>query len=73
MKQNHHASAQFYLIVAPHTGAWIETAHKNNNIDNKVVAPHTGAWIETRTKIVDFPFLPVAPHTGAWIETPVLS
>ena len=34
-------------IVAPHTGAWIETwmAKKYGKLND--VAPHTGAWIET--------------------------
>ena len=33
--------------VAPHTGAWIETAGVSVNFKVKEVAPHTGAWIET--------------------------
>ena len=36
------------LMVAPHTGAWIET--HGTPISPKTypqVAPHTGAWIET--------------------------
>ena len=31
-------------IVAPYTGAWIETMYQNF-----AVAPYTGAWIETGT------------------------
>ena len=34
-------------LVAPHTGAWIETWYIKNGIDIVSVAPHTGAWIET--------------------------
>ena len=34
-------------IVAPHTGAWIETATILVAKAKKKVAPHTGAWIET--------------------------
>ena len=33
--------------VAPHTGAWIETAHFPPPLISIIVAPHTGAWIET--------------------------
>ena len=34
-------------MVAPHTGAWIETLLRYLVIRYVVVAPHTGAWIET--------------------------
>ena len=34
--------------VAPHMGAWIETAPPQKEEGNKQVAPHMGAWIETR-------------------------
>ena len=34
-------------LVAPHTGAWIETGNKLRRLVSVVVAPHTGAWIET--------------------------
>ena len=33
--------------VAPHTGAWIETAVNIIKTALTRVAPHTGAWIET--------------------------
>ena len=58
------------LLVAPFTGAWIETP--TNSIRNCLffVAPFTGAWIETIDgKTKDLPET-VAPFTGAWIETP---
>ena len=36
-------------IVAPFTGAWIETRNQCNLMDQpNTVAPFTGAWIETR-------------------------
>ena len=35
------------LIVAPHTGAWIETMVLISLKLILFVAPHTGAWIET--------------------------
>ena len=35
------------VAVAPHTGAWIETAHARTYSKYDYVAPHTGAWIET--------------------------
>ena len=34
-------------MVAPHTGAWIETTRKKEIDEALAVAPHTGAWIET--------------------------
>ena len=55
--------------VAPHAGAWIETALIQGGFPVKYVAPHAGAWIET---VLHFEgaFAPrVAPHAGAWIET----
>ena len=33
--------------VAPHVGAWIETARELCLDEANVVAPHVGAWIET--------------------------
>ena len=56
------------LLVAPHTGAWIETIVVTVYI-NQNVAPHTGAWIETHQLPKGMHFYDVAPHTGAWIET----
>ena len=58
--------------VAPHTGAWIETAQ--GEADKRAlweVAPHTGAWIETFLGCSGLRLARVAPHTGAWIETTV--
>jgi len=34
-------------IVAPFTGAWIETFKLYNKCGEEQVAPFTGAWIET--------------------------
>ncbi len=34
--------------VAPHAGAWIETAISSIGETIAVVAPHAGAWIETK-------------------------
>ncbi len=34
-------------MVAPFTGAWIETMRKAGNDQHRGVAPFTGAWIET--------------------------
>src|SRR5689334_4783881 len=55
--------------VAPHAGAWIETASAGPSRRPRRVAPHAGAWIET---VMDQPPRRpsgVAPHAGAWIET----
>ena len=35
------------VMVAPHAGAWIETACNAKYVDLPLVAPHAGAWIET--------------------------
>ena len=56
-------------MVAPHTGAWIETRRFYATLLNTLVAPHTGAWIETDTQPYEIIEMVVAPHTGAWIET----
>ncbi len=34
------------MLVAPHTGAWIEIGPLLQVVELAVVAPHTGAWIE---------------------------
>ena len=58
-------------LVAPHTGAWIETYAPAHRWTTPPVAPHTGAWIETNLAEPNaHGFGQVAPHTGAWIETP---
>ena len=36
------------VVVAPHTGAWLETVIGAVMIEASKVAPHTGAWIETQ-------------------------
>mgnify|MGYP005759896075 CR=1 FL=1 len=57
------------MLVAPHTGAWIETSSFNFGSTSTKVAPHTGAWIETFKSSCSRFRAWVAPHTGAWIET----
>ena len=58
-----------FLVVAPFTGAWIETVVTCKGVNRHLVAPFTGAWIETML-LASAPFTPaVAPFTGAWIET----
>ena len=42
-----HTIASLLLWVAPHVGAWIETAKCIRMIDTLTVAPNVGAWIET--------------------------
>ena len=56
-------------LVAPHTGAWIETCLEYTKSRPSLVAPHTGAWIETLPGDCLGIDGTVAPHTGAWIET----
>ncbi len=56
-------------VVAPFTGAWIETRHSTYIITTGPVAPFTGAWIETCRRGTRVQSRRVAPFTGAWIET----
>ncbi len=64
-------SGYFWLcnVVAPSTGAWIETLLFWSDNLIKKVAPSTGAWIETLTISLMAITTWVAPSTGAWIET----
>ena len=57
------------VIVAPLTGAWIETCPAFYRLRRYYVAPLTGAWIETTCQTAYSFFIYVAPLTGAWIET----
>ncbi len=57
-------------IVAPFTGAWIETSTSPRSRYVDKVAPFTGAWIETiDSSRASINGIVVAPFTGAWIET----
>ena len=56
-------------MVAPRTGAWIETALAVTGCDLFEVAPRTGAWIETVAVCGMGAYVMVAPRTGAWVET----
>ena len=56
-------------MVAPRTGAWIETESRYYDSNPQLVAPRTGAWIETRKETLKVLSRLVAPRTGAWIET----
>ena len=56
-------------IVAPFTGAWIETWSLLRPPSPLTVAPFTGAWIETSRPARGIVIRLVAPFTGAWIET----
>ena len=62
----------YRLKVAPHAGAWIETAFRMIVVQRLVVAPHAGAWIETLHYGVEWQQGDVAPHAGAWIETALI-
>ena len=56
-------------LVAPLTGAWIETFPSMPDLYSLAVAPLTGAWIETRPGRAASMHNVVAPLAGAWIET----
>ena len=47
MKLNNFGRETNGLVVAPFTGAWIETFAGRLDDKGKPVAPFTGAWIET--------------------------
>ena len=47
LKRVYDLSAVIARQVAPHAGAWIETAVRGDYQDIIAVAPHAGAWIET--------------------------
>ena len=59
----------YQVVVAPFTGAWIETCCHLSSSLFSFVAPFTGAWIETDIALDFCKQHPVAPFTGAWIET----
>ena len=40
----------FWLLFAPHAGAWIETIFGVGISIDTTFAPHAGAWIETAVK-----------------------
>ena len=47
------ANGKGYVVeVAPHVGAWIETALARAASALVCVAPHVGAWIETHESVV---------------------
>ena len=46
--------AIWHILVAPHTGAWIETLLAWLYHRCSAVAPHTGAWIETSENHTSF-------------------
>ena len=50
------------LVVAPHTGAWIETSAPPLPAMMLSVAPHTGAWIETNHAHAMFAKTSRTPH-----------
>ena len=62
LKQGAHALVKGVGGVAPHAGAWIETALAGTAAAVLVVAPHAGAWIET--------LVITSATTGASCRTP---
>ena len=51
------------LLVAPHAGAWIETADRAIGDLSGRVAPHAGAWIETSGSSLGCTLNPLSPLT----------
>ena len=55
-------------MVAPHTGAWIETNTPRNGINALLSHPTRVRGLKHIRRRYRFAHA-VAPHTGAWIET----
>ena len=55
-------------IVAPHTGAWIETSDNGIISLDKKSHPTRVRGLKP-VQLALWPLARVAPHTGAWIET----
>ena len=56
-------------IVAPHTGAWIETYPTSYKVERIRSHPTRVRGLKRNIVIVMLKAETVAPHTGAWIET----
>ena len=56
------------MLVAPHTGAWIETGVLNVPSVPPPSHPTRVRGLKLKTKDTNLDGF-VAPHTGAWIET----
>ncbi len=50
LKQPENACRCIRGLVAPHAGAWVETALISARQPGALVAPHAGAWVETARK-----------------------
>ena len=55
--------------VAPHTGAWIETAFAWRRKGADLSHPTRVRGLKLETNLQNHKLFYVAPHTGAWIET----
>ena len=64
MKLANEAAKHRNAVVAPRTGAWIETVVAAIDRVGLFVAPRTGAWIETRTNTSPSPKPPSRPPHG---------
>ena len=70
LKRQLPAKSESLALVAPFTGAWIETQKTAFELAWDEVAPFTGAWIETNgIDTHQYGKNVVAPFTSAWIET----
>ena len=69
LKQTSLITTRKVVFVAPHAGAWVETAWLCTLPSREGVAPRVGAWIETTLAVYSLCFVSVDPHVGAWIET----
>ena len=59
-------------MVAPFTGAWIETGEGNKRNEEQWSPLSQGRGLKQRCKEYKEQSAWVAPFTGAWIETPIL-
>ena len=56
-------------MVAPHTGAWIETDAVGTITSLNLSHPTRVRGLKLKDGVWHADLLTVAPHTGAWIET----
>ena len=56
-------------IVAPHVGAWIETAVLGTFAEFALSRPMWARGLKLNLWFAELEEHPVAPHVGAWIET----
>ena len=68
LKRYAHDPSSGWVVVAPYTGAWIETRMAWHRCAPDRVAPYTGAWIETYMPTLDDAKLQSLPTRGRGLK-----